>query len=148
MTVGGAGTSSMVTAPAGQSADQTVIAEKAMCYCVTAHRPSAVLDSVVCNLTGPEDTNLIISKVTRLEIHKVVDGGTVGLADVPIYGRIDVIKVRLLLLLMMCASLLWSSLCLVVPLLAVICCAANVIRAVSPAAKCYRTRSIFAWLLS
>ena len=66
-----------------------------MCYCVTAHRPSAVLDSVVCNLTGPDDISLIISKCTRLEIHKVVGGGTVGLADVPIYGRIEALKVRL-----------------------------------------------------
>ena len=85
----------MVAARAGQSADQTVNAEKAMCYCVTAHRPSAVLDSVVCNLTGPKDVNLIISKCTRLEIHQVKEGGTVGLADVPIYGRIEALKVRL-----------------------------------------------------
>jgi hypothetical protein len=98
MTVGGAGSSSMAAVPAGQSADQAVNAEKAMCYCVTAHRPSAVLESVVCNLTGPEDTNLIISKCTRLEIHKVVDGGTVGLADVPIYGRIESLQVRLFFL--------------------------------------------------
>jgi hypothetical protein len=83
----------MPSAP-GQ-ADQSVNSEQAMCYCVTAHRPSAVLDSVVCNLTGPDDMNLIISKCTRLEIHKVVDGGTIGLADVPIYGRIESLRVRL-----------------------------------------------------
>lgn len=93
MTVAGVGSSGMAHAHDDQSA---VNAEKAQCYCVTAHRPSAVLDSVVCNLTGPDDTNLIISKCTRLEIHKVVDGGTVGLADVPIYGRIETLKVLLL----------------------------------------------------
>jgi hypothetical protein len=83
----------MVTASAEQSAEQSLSPEKALCYVVTAHRPSAVLASVTCALTGPDDINLVISKCTRLEIHKVVEGGLVGLADAPIYGRIVALEV-------------------------------------------------------
>jgi hypothetical protein len=30
-------------------------------YCVTAHKPTAVIASVVGNFTGPNDVNLIIA---------------------------------------------------------------------------------------
>lgn len=63
------------------------------CYVVTAHRPSAVLASVVCAFTGPEDLNLIISKVTRMEIHRVRQDGLEGVADVPVHGRVAALKV-------------------------------------------------------
>ena len=63
-------------------------------YVVTAHRPSAVAQSLTAMLTSPADINLIISKVTRMEIHQLTDGGLKGVADVPIYGRIACMRVR------------------------------------------------------
>jgi hypothetical protein len=63
-------------------------------YVVTAHRPSAVTESLVATFTGPNDINLIISKVLRIEIHRLLPDGLQGVADVPIYGRIVNIRVR------------------------------------------------------
>lgn len=78
-------------APASSSSDVHA-------YVVTAHRPSAVAQAVSAAFTGPDDINLIISKVTRIEIHKLVEGGLQGISDVPIYGRIACMRVRLLVL--------------------------------------------------
>ena len=64
-------------------------------YVVTAHRPSAVAQAVSAALTGADDINLIISKVTRIEIHKLAEGGLQGISDVPIYGRIACMRVRM-----------------------------------------------------
>ena len=52
-----------------------------------------MLASVVCAFTSPDDLNLIISKVTRIEIHRVRHDGLEGVVDVPIYGRVVALKV-------------------------------------------------------
>ncbi|KAG7666932.1 hypothetical protein KSW81_000683 [Nannochloris sp. 'desiccata'] len=61
-------------------------------YVVTAHKPTSVSHSAVGHFTAPEDLNLIISKSTRLEIHKLTPQGLQGCLDVPIFGRISVVK--------------------------------------------------------
>jgi hypothetical protein len=63
-------------------------------YVVTAHRPSAVAQSATAAFTADADINLIISKVTRMEIHRLTEDGLQGIADVPIYGRIACMRVR------------------------------------------------------
>lgn len=88
------GTGTRVTAPPPPPQEQPLGESDPQCYVVTAHRPSAVLASVVCAFTSPEDLNLIISKVTRMEIHRVRQDGLEGIADVPIYGRVAALKVR------------------------------------------------------
>ncbi|KAL3145326.1 hypothetical protein ABBQ38_001586 [Trebouxia sp. C0009 RCD-2024] len=57
-------------------------------YVVSAHKPTAVRHSVVGNFTSSSDLNLIISKVTRVEIYTLTPEGLKDVADVPIYGRI------------------------------------------------------------
>lgn len=57
-------------------------------YVVSAHKPTAVRHSVVGNFTSSSDLNLIISKVTRIEIYTLTPEGLKDVTDVPIYGRI------------------------------------------------------------
>ena len=57
-------------------------------YVVTAHKPTNITHSLVCHFTGPHDINLIVSKCTRLEVHKVEPDGLRCMLDVPLYGRI------------------------------------------------------------
>ena len=57
-------------------------------YVVTAHKPTNVTHSLVGNFTGPSDLNLIVSKCTRIEVHKVDQEGLHCMMDVPLYGRI------------------------------------------------------------
>lgn len=63
-------------------------------YVVTAHRSSAVAQCVTAALTAPTDINLIISKVTRMEIHRLTETGLEGITDVAMYGRIACMRVR------------------------------------------------------
>jgi len=58
-------------------------------YVVTAHKPTAVTLSVTGAFTGPNELNLIISKVSRLEIYLLTEKGLQLLLDVGIYGRIS-----------------------------------------------------------
>jgi hypothetical protein len=73
-------------------------------YVVTAHRPSAVAQSVTAALTGKDEINLVISKVTRMEIHKLTDSGLQGIADVAIYGRIACMRARCLSMPLLCRN--------------------------------------------
>eukprot|EP00727_Mastigamoeba_balamuthi_P002002 m51a1_g118 putative dna damage-binding protein 1a (1114) ;mRNA; f:362128-365815 len=52
-------------------------------YVVSANRPTAVSRAVVSHFTSPSDTNLILSKGTRLEIHRLAPEGLAPVADVP-----------------------------------------------------------------
>uniref|UniRef100_A0A7S0WJG8 DNA damage-binding protein 1 n=1 Tax=Chlamydomonas leiostraca TaxID=1034604 RepID=A0A7S0WJG8_9CHLO len=61
-------------------------------YVVTAHKPTAVIKSVVGNFTSPNDVNLIVAKCTRLEVHTSTATGLQGVLDVPLYGRISGIE--------------------------------------------------------
>ncbi|MEW5313036.1 MAG: hypothetical protein WDW38_004630 [Sanguina aurantia] len=61
-------------------------------YVVTAHKPTAVSHSVVGHFTSPTDMNLVISRLTRLEIHTMGPDGLQGVMEVPIYGRITALE--------------------------------------------------------
>lgn len=61
-------------------------------YCVTAHKPTAVIASVVGNFTGPNDVNLIIAKSTQIEVHKLTPHGLELVMDLPIFGRVSCIE--------------------------------------------------------
>ena len=61
-------------------------------YVATAQKPTIVSHSLVGNFTGPQDLNLIVSKCTRIEIHKVDNDGLQCMLDVPLYGRIATMK--------------------------------------------------------
>jgi DNA damage-binding protein 1 len=57
-----------------------------------AYKSSAVFQSLRGNFTGPEDNNLIIGKLTRIEIYKDSEEGLQPVFETPIYGRISVMK--------------------------------------------------------
>lgn len=61
-------------------------------YVVSAAKPTNVQHSLVGRFTSPSDLNLVISKCTRLEIHRLTPEGLQGMVDVPIYGRISVLR--------------------------------------------------------
>lgn len=61
-------------------------------YVVTAHKPTAVNAAVVGNFTAADDLNLIIAKITRLEIHVVTPEGLRPHLDIGIYGRVSVME--------------------------------------------------------
>lgn len=93
MTTDGAGPSTSAAATPPPPPDAAPAAEP-YSYVVTAHRPSAVTESLVASFTSATDINLIVSKCSRMEIHKLGQDGLQGVADVPIYGRIARICVR------------------------------------------------------
>lgn len=57
-------------------------------YVVTAQKPTSVTMSLTCNFTAPNETNLIMCKNTRVEIHTLTPEGLQPVLDVCIYGRI------------------------------------------------------------
>ncbi|KIH54852.1 CPSF A subunit region, partial [Ancylostoma duodenale] len=61
-------------------------------YIVSAKKASVVTDAVVGNFTGDEDMNLILAKVNRLEIVKVASDGLKVVQEVPVFGRIETIR--------------------------------------------------------
>ncbi|RQM27715.1 hypothetical protein B5M09_002429 [Aphanomyces astaci] len=61
-------------------------------YVVTAQKPTSVTHSCVGNFTGSGDTNLILGKGTRVEIHLLTAEGLTPLHDVAIYGRITILE--------------------------------------------------------
>ncbi|KAK6052443.1 CPSF A subunit region [Cooperia oncophora] len=64
----------------------------ALNYIVSAKKASVVTDAVVGNFTGDEDMNLILAKVNRLEIVKVASDGLKVVQEVPVFGRIETIR--------------------------------------------------------
>jgi DNA damage-binding protein 1 len=61
-----------------------------MSYVVTAHRPSKVTHTAVGNFLSPSTRNLLVAKITRVEVYSVTVDGLVRTVDLPIYGRIAV----------------------------------------------------------
>eukprot|EP00966_Prymnesium_polylepis_P240241 5555660-Prymnesium_polylepis.1 len=57
-------------------------------YVVTAHKPTNVTHSLTGNFTGPDELNLIVSKCTRIEVHRMDSEGLHCIMDVPLYGRV------------------------------------------------------------
>ncbi|WKY04589.1 hypothetical protein Q1695_005528 [Nippostrongylus brasiliensis] len=64
----------------------------ALNYIVSAKKASVVTDAVVGNFTGDEDMNLILAKINRLEIVKVASDGLKVVQEVPVFGRIESIR--------------------------------------------------------
>ena len=63
-------------------------------YVVTAQPPAAVTHSSLAHFTGPDVTNLIIVKCTRLEVHTLSEhDGLVPVLDVGLYGRVATMEV-------------------------------------------------------
>lgn len=61
-------------------------------YIVSAQKPTVIAHAVVGNLTGPGDLNLALSKINRVELYLITPDGLKLLREIPIYGRIAVIK--------------------------------------------------------
>uniref|UniRef100_A0A0K0DAZ2 DNA damage-binding protein 1 n=1 Tax=Angiostrongylus cantonensis TaxID=6313 RepID=A0A0K0DAZ2_ANGCA len=64
----------------------------ALNYIVSAKKASVVTDAVVGNFTGDEDMNLILAKINRLEIVKLASDGLKVVQEVPVFGRIETIR--------------------------------------------------------
>ncbi|KJH52137.1 hypothetical protein DICVIV_01723 [Dictyocaulus viviparus] len=64
----------------------------ALNYIVSAKKASVITDAVVGNFTGDEDMNLILAKINRLEIVKVASDGLKVVQEVPVFGRIETIR--------------------------------------------------------
>ncbi|CAG9789143.1 unnamed protein product [Diatraea saccharalis] len=61
-------------------------------YVVTAQKPTAVTACVTGNFTSPTDLNLLVAKVTRLEMYLVTPEGLRPLKEVGLYGRVAKMK--------------------------------------------------------
>jgi DNA damage-binding protein 1 len=61
-------------------------------YMVTAQKPTSVTHSLSGNFTGPDDLNLIIVKATHLELYLVVESSLKLIHDVPLNGRVTVMR--------------------------------------------------------
>ncbi|KAG9298245.1 hypothetical protein G9A89_002733 [Geosiphon pyriformis] len=57
-------------------------------YVVTAHKPSTILGLATGSFTSPDVTNLIIQKLTRIEIYILAPEGLKSFFDFPVYDRI------------------------------------------------------------
>ncbi|EFN59838.1 hypothetical protein CHLNCDRAFT_29381 [Chlorella variabilis] len=61
-------------------------------YVVSAHKPTSVQHSAVGHFTAASDLNLVISKSTQLEVHRLTAEGLQGVLDVPLYGRVAALQ--------------------------------------------------------
>eukprot|EP00871_Galdieria_phlegrea_P002229 jgi/Galph1/3006/GphlegSOOS_G1662.1 len=61
-------------------------------YVVTAHKSSAVTHAAVGPFLSPTGRDLILAKCTRLEIYSLSSEGLTPVIELPIYGRISVMK--------------------------------------------------------
>lgn len=61
-------------------------------YVVTAYKGTAVTAAQTGNFTGPEDINLIQAKGSSLVVSVVTPEGLKPVADVSIYGRINLMQ--------------------------------------------------------
>ncbi|GJD12440.1 DNA damage-binding protein 1 [Galdieria sulphuraria] len=61
-------------------------------YVVTAHKASAVTHAAVGSFLSPNNRDLILGKCSRMEIYSLSSEGLVPVIELPIYGRISVMK--------------------------------------------------------
>lgn len=61
-------------------------------YVVTAQKPTAVISCVTGNFTSPTDLNLLVAKVSRLEMYLVTPEGLRPMKEVGLYGRVAKMK--------------------------------------------------------
>ena len=57
-------------------------------YIAHAQHPTTITHSVTCSFTSPTDTNLVLARVSRLDIMRVTDTGLSLMLELPIDGRI------------------------------------------------------------
>mmetsp|Transcript_5262 Transcript_5262/g.15983 ORF Transcript_5262/g.15983 Transcript_5262/m.15983 type:complete len:1099 (+) Transcript_5262:49-3345(+) len=74
-------------AAAGPAAEE---AEAVFYYTASCHRPTIVTHSIKAAFTDGDDINLIVAKVTTLEIYRVAPEGLQPVLDSDVYGRIAV----------------------------------------------------------
>lgn len=68
-------------------------AESGACaYVVTAHKSTAVTHSAVGNFTHENDLNLIVAKLTRIEVNISSDIGLKPVKEFNLYGKIAVME--------------------------------------------------------
>ncbi|XP_064073907.1 DNA damage-binding protein 1 [Vanessa tameamea] len=61
-------------------------------YVVTAQKPTAVTACITGNFTSPTDLNLLVAKVSRLEMYLVTPEGLRPMKEVGLYGRVAKMK--------------------------------------------------------
>ncbi|XP_050685105.1 DNA damage-binding protein 1 isoform X1 [Leptidea sinapis] len=61
-------------------------------YVVTAQKPTAVTACITGNFTSPTDLNLLVAKVSRLEMYLVTPEGLHPMKEVGLYGRVAKMK--------------------------------------------------------
>ncbi|XP_059050799.1 DNA damage-binding protein 1-like [Achroia grisella] len=61
-------------------------------YVVTAQKPTAVTACVTGNFTSPTDLNLLVAKVSRLEMYLVTPEGLRPMKEIGLYGRVAKMK--------------------------------------------------------
>lgn len=62
-------------------------------YVATAQEPTSVTHSLTAAFTGPGDTNLLLAKCTRFEVHLLTPEGLFPQHDIKLYGRIAIFEV-------------------------------------------------------
>ncbi|SAL95103.1 hypothetical protein [Absidia glauca] len=62
-------------------------------YATTLQKPTAVHDAIKGNFLGPDETNLIVSKGTRIEIYSFANDMLIPAMELDLYCRIDAIKI-------------------------------------------------------
>ncbi|CAK1553322.1 unnamed protein product [Leptosia nina] len=61
-------------------------------YVVTAQKPTAVTACITGNFTSPTDLNLLVAKVSRLEMYLVTPEGLHPMKEVGLYGKVAKMK--------------------------------------------------------
>ncbi|KAI9993806.1 hypothetical protein PInf_016327 [Phytophthora infestans] len=62
-------------------------------YVATAQKPTSVTHSLTAAFTGANDTNLLLAKSTRFEVHLLTPEGLQPQHDINLYGRIAIFEV-------------------------------------------------------
>uniref|UniRef100_A0AAV1TCU6 DNA damage-binding protein 1 n=1 Tax=Peronospora matthiolae TaxID=2874970 RepID=A0AAV1TCU6_9STRA len=62
-------------------------------YVATAQKPTSVTHSLTASFTGANDTNLLLAKSTRFEVHLLTPEGLQPQHDINLYGRIAIFEV-------------------------------------------------------
>ncbi|GMF12407.1 unnamed protein product [Phytophthora lilii] len=61
-------------------------------YVATAQRPTSVTHALTCAFTGAQDTNLLLAKSSRFEVHLLTPEGLQPQLDVQLYGRVAIFE--------------------------------------------------------
>jgi len=61
-------------------------------YVVTAQKPTKVTHTAVGNFLSPTENNLLVGRVTYIEVYSITKEGLVATLELPIYGRMVIMK--------------------------------------------------------